>query len=31
MTGIASAFRAAGFTEVARRKADRPIMRRSLA
>ncbi len=31
MTGMASAFRAAGFTEVARRKADRPIMRRSLA
>jgi GNAT superfamily N-acetyltransferase len=31
MTGIASAFRAAGFTEVARRKADRPVMRRSLA
>jgi hypothetical protein len=30
MTGIASAFVEAGFTEVARRKADRPIMRRSL-
>jgi GNAT superfamily N-acetyltransferase len=31
MTGMASAFRAAGFTEVARHKADRPIMRRSVA
>ena len=30
MTGIASAFRAAGFTEVARRKSDRPVMRRRL-
>jgi GNAT superfamily N-acetyltransferase len=30
MTGIASAFRAAGFTEVARPRADRPVMRRSL-
>ncbi|QYN39590.1 GNAT family N-acetyltransferase [Pseudonocardia sp. DSM 110487] len=30
MTGIASAFLGAGFTEVARRKADRPVMRRSL-
>ena len=30
MTGIASAFLAAGFTEVARPRADRPIMRRSL-
>jgi GNAT superfamily N-acetyltransferase len=30
MTGIASAFLDAGFTEVARRKADRPVMRRSL-
>lgn len=30
MTGIASAFVAAGFTEVARRKKDRPIMRLSL-
>jgi GNAT superfamily N-acetyltransferase len=28
MTGIASAFLDAGFTEVARRKRDRPIMRR---
>jgi GNAT superfamily N-acetyltransferase len=31
MTGIASAFLAAGFTEVARPRSDRPIMRRSLA
>jgi len=31
MTGIASAFLAAGFTEVARRKSDRPVMRRSLS
>jgi GNAT superfamily N-acetyltransferase len=31
MTGIASAFRAAGFTEVARPRDDRPIMRRELA
>jgi GNAT superfamily N-acetyltransferase len=30
MTGIASAFLAAGFSEVARRKSDRPIMRRHL-
>jgi GNAT superfamily N-acetyltransferase len=30
MTGIASAFRAAGFTEVARPRGDRPVMRRSL-
>jgi GNAT superfamily N-acetyltransferase len=30
MTGIASAFLDAGFTEVARRKGDRPVMRRSL-
>lgn len=29
MTGIASAFREAGFTEVARRKQDRPAMRRT--
>ena len=29
-TGIASTFRAEGFREVARPKADRPIMRRSL-
>ena len=29
-TGLASAFRAAGFTEVARRSATRPIMRRML-
>lgn len=28
MTGIASAFRAAGFTELARPKPDRPLMRR---
>ncbi|WP_395959703.1 hypothetical protein [Actinomadura sp. 6N118] len=28
MTGIASAFRAAGFTELARPKPDRPMMRR---
>jgi len=31
MTGIASAFREAGFTEVARRKKDRPAMRRTVA
>ncbi|GAA0936534.1 GNAT family N-acetyltransferase [Nonomuraea longicatena] len=31
MTGIASAFREAGFTEVARRKHDRPAMRRTVA
>ncbi|WP_026876758.1 GNAT family N-acetyltransferase [Jiangella gansuensis] len=30
MTGIASAFLAAGFTEVARRKSDRPIVRYEL-
>lgn len=30
MTGIASAFRAAGFTERARPKPDRPVMRREL-
>jgi GNAT superfamily N-acetyltransferase len=30
MTGIASAFRAAGFTEVARRRGDRPVMRYEL-
>jgi GNAT superfamily N-acetyltransferase len=30
MTGIASAFLAAGFTEVARRRSDRPVMRYSL-
>jgi predicted GNAT family acetyltransferase len=30
MTGIASAFRDAGFAEVARPRSDRPIMRRSL-
>lgn len=30
-TGFASAFRAAGFTEVARRSPTRPIMRRELA
>ncbi len=30
MTGIASVFRDAGFTEVARHKADRPIMRLTL-
>ncbi|WP_164716133.1 GNAT family N-acetyltransferase [Streptomyces sp. WAC 06738] len=30
MTGIASAFRAAGFTEAARRKKDRPAMRRTV-
>ncbi|WP_166347462.1 GNAT family N-acetyltransferase [Phytoactinopolyspora limicola] len=30
MTGIASAFRAAGFTEVARPRSDRPVMRYSL-
>lgn len=30
MTGIASAFLDAGFTEVARPRADRPIMRRTL-
>lgn len=30
MTGIASAFLDAGFHEVARRKSDRPIMRRKL-
>jgi len=29
-TGIASTFRAEGFREVARRRADRPIMRRAL-
>jgi hypothetical protein len=29
-TGIASAFRAAGFEEVARRSATRPILRRAL-
>jgi hypothetical protein len=28
MTGIASAYLAAGFTEVARPKPDRPVMRR---
>jgi GNAT superfamily N-acetyltransferase len=27
MTGIASAFRAAGFTEIARPRSDRPVMR----
>ncbi|MEV4898575.1 GNAT family N-acetyltransferase [Nonomuraea sp. NPDC055795] len=31
MTGIAAAFREAGFTEVARRKKDRPAMRRTVA
>jgi GNAT superfamily N-acetyltransferase len=31
MTGIASAYRAAGFTEMARPKPDRPIMRRVVA
>lgn len=31
MTGIASAFLAAGFTEVARARSGRPIMRRTLA
>lgn len=31
MTGIASAFRDAGFTEVARRRHDRPVMRYSLS
>ncbi|GAB3451360.1 GNAT family N-acetyltransferase [Streptomonospora sediminis] len=31
MTGIASAFHEAGFTEVARRKKDRPAMRRTVA
>jgi GNAT superfamily N-acetyltransferase len=30
MTGIASAFRDAGFDEVARPRTDRPIMRRQL-
>jgi GNAT superfamily N-acetyltransferase len=30
MTGIASAYRAVGFTEVARPKKDRPVMRYSL-
>jgi GNAT superfamily N-acetyltransferase len=30
MTGIASAFRAAGFTEVARPRRDRPVMRYAL-
>jgi GNAT superfamily N-acetyltransferase len=30
MTGMASAFRAAGFTEVARPRNDRPVMRYSL-
>ena len=30
MTGIASAFRAAGFTEVARPRKDRPVLRYSL-
>lgn len=30
MTGIASVFGAAGFTEVARPKSDRPVMRRDL-
>lgn len=30
MTGIASAFLAAGFSEVARPRSDRPIMRRTL-
>lgn len=30
MTGIASAFREAGFTEIARPRKDRPIMRRAL-
>ncbi len=30
MTGMASAFLAAGFTEVARRKKDRPAMRRDV-
>ncbi|MGI5163089.1 GNAT family N-acetyltransferase [Spirillospora sp. CA-253888] len=30
MTGIASAFREAGFTEVERRRKDRPAMRRTL-
>jgi hypothetical protein len=29
-TGLAAAYRRAGFTEVARRSATRPIMRRSL-
>lgn len=31
MTGIASAFHKAGFTEVARRRKDRPVMRRTVA
>ena len=31
MTGIASSFLDAGFTEVARRKSDRPVMRRSVS
>jgi GNAT superfamily N-acetyltransferase len=31
MTGIASAFRDAGFTEVARPRSDRPIMRRPVS
>ncbi len=31
MTGIASAYRAAGFTELGRAKADRPVMRRVVA
>ena len=30
MTGIASAFTAAGFTEVARPKHDRPVLRYEL-
>lgn len=30
MTGIAGAFRAAGFTEIARPRSDRPVMRYSL-
>lgn len=30
MTGIASSYTAAGFTELARRKPDRPVMRRVL-
>ncbi|MHA6626000.1 GNAT family N-acetyltransferase [Pseudonocardia sichuanensis] len=30
MTGMASAYLAAGFREVARRKSDRPVMRRTL-
>lgn len=30
MTGIASAFRAVGFTEVARPRSDRPVMRYAL-